>query len=107
MYLQFILRMIQKHFRLSDADNLFELIDLHNVRLHGDNLEKFRTDWEKVCLHMRCPPAEKELESALRRRLEESVQFKFHFAPAACYTRTHDATPAARDALARTRSLLR
>ena len=81
-----ILRMIMRHLRLSDADNLFEPIDIHNVRLHGDNLEKFRNEWEKVCLHMRSPPAEKELESALRRRLEESAQFKFQMG---IYMHTH------------------
>lgn len=35
---------------------------------------------------MRCPPAEKELESALRRRLEESAQFKIQMS---LYMHTH------------------
>ena len=63
------------HLRLSDADNVYEIFDLHKVKVHGDNLEKFSTDWQRILLGMKKPPTDDELESAFRRRLEDSKQF--------------------------------
>ena len=41
-----MLWLIYKHFRMSNADSAsIEIKDLFAVRLHGDNLDKFYSDW--------------------------------------------------------------
>ena len=68
--------MLYRHMRLSDADNLYEVVDLKALDIHGDNLEKFRAEWQRILMCLRHPPSKSELESALRRRLDQSAQFK-------------------------------
>ena len=41
--------MIDEHFRMSEADGaVYDMEHLLNVKLRGDNLEKFMVEWETV-----------------------------------------------------------
>ena len=71
-----IIWLLYDYMRLSDADNVYELIDLQKLTVIGDNLEKIKDDWQRILFCMRRQPHASELESALRRRLEDSAQFK-------------------------------
>ena len=71
-----IVWMLYDHMRLSDADNVYEFVDLQKLTVLGGNLEQSRDKWQRILFCLRRPPDTMELESALRRRLEDSNQFK-------------------------------
>ena len=81
-----IIWLIMHRMRLSDVDNVFEITDLQGLTVKGDNLEKFKSEWTRMLQHMRHPPTFEQLESVLRRRLEDSPQFKL---PLAMYNQAH------------------
>ena len=70
-----MLWMLCNHLRLSDDDNLYEMVHLQALEIYGDNLDNLKTEWQKILLCLRHLPNPHELESALRRRLEQSPQF--------------------------------
>ena len=43
-----ILWMIRNHFRLSDADALCMFVDLQYIVTRGDNLKKFKVEWQRI-----------------------------------------------------------
>ena len=57
-------------------EQVAEILDLVNVRLHGDNLEEFIGNWSMCLSQQTDPPSDAHLECLFRRQIEESAQFK-------------------------------
>ena len=63
---------IYQHMRTNSVDGaLLEFEDLLHVHLHGQNLQKFKTDWEMVLSGQKHLPAEDIMESLFRKQLEK------------------------------------
>ena len=69
--------MLYENFKLSETDGaMLEWDAIMNVKLKGDNLSAFLTDWENTILNINSCPEEQVLESVVRREITNSEQFK-------------------------------
>ena len=72
-----LLHMVYSYYRISEVDGaLLDLEDLMNVRLHGDDLRSFLTDWENVLTTMAVQPQEMVLDTLFRKQLSRSAALK-------------------------------
>ena len=72
-----ILWILYDSMRCSGPDEaMAEIMDLFNVRLHGDNLEEFISNWSMCLSQQTEPPSDQHLESLFRRQIEDSAQFR-------------------------------
>ena len=52
----------------------FDLSDLFNVSLHGENIQDFETRWDQALLSASEVPKQNVLESVYKMKIRESVQ---------------------------------
>ena len=66
---------VYQHFKTSDLDGaMLQWDELTKLKLHGDNLSRFLSDWETTCLNVGQLPDENFMEEMFRTQLENSKQ---------------------------------
>ena len=68
--------MLKEHLRYNEVDgSIYQLQDLFNTKLRGDNLVDFITRWDRVLQGMRERPADAVLEALFDTQIRSSQQF--------------------------------
>ena len=85
--------LILRELRRSDsAGAICSITDLIELKLRGDNLDQYQTEWDKRLLGIKNRPDDEILENLYRTQVKQSAQFKMTYALYVMETTQHGAT---------------